>query len=96
MLNATINLVKWGTLAVVLLLSQFVCAQELPNLAPAEKDGKWGYVDRDLNWQIKASYEFAAPFINGYAAVTSKGKKGLIDTKGKFAVPAKYDNIKPV
>jgi hypothetical protein len=60
-------------------------------LSAAEKDGKWGYIDKKGNWVIMPAFDKTpAEFINGLARVvvgdeyTAAGKYGYIDKTGKY------------
>ena len=50
------------------------------------KDGKTGFRDLDGNVVIKAIYESAERFSEGYSAVQVNGKWGLIDESGKYTM----------
>lgn len=60
----------------------------------AEADGKWGYVDRDLNAILPPTYEYAWPFCEGLAAVgvrTDDGVRfGFIDMSGNVVIEPQY------
>ncbi|MFN0050402.1 MAG: WG repeat-containing protein [Cytophagales bacterium] len=63
-------------------------------IAPASKDGKMTYINKDGRLIIVPKFVLATEFSNELAIVSSDGKKkGLIDTKGKEAVPEIYDDI---
>ncbi len=70
--------------------------------APAETDGKWGYVllntaEPDLEnvtWEIEAQYENAEAFSEQLAAVKKDGKYGMINENGELVIPFMYDSIK--
>ncbi len=63
-------------------------------LIPVKKNRKWGYFNLSSGKTvIRTTYEKAFPFSHGFAAVTSKGKMGLIDQTGKLVVPFKYESI---
>ncbi|MCH7228634.1 WG repeat-containing protein [Haloferula sp. A504] len=56
-------------------------------LAPAKKDGKYGFVDKDGNVAIPFAWGAACPFSpSGYAYVATKtdGDWGWVDTKGNL------------
>lgn len=48
----------------------------------ADENGRYGYIDKNGNWAIKAQYTEAKSFSNGFAAVRIGDKYGFIDTKG--------------
>lgn len=54
--------------------------------------GKWGYVNRDGKFQIKARYVYAEDFAEGLAVVqpANSSKKGFIDLRGKLVIPAVF------
>ncbi len=78
-------------------------------LAPAERDGKWVYLDTagteitavcyDGVYYTNASedgsffFRRAAPLLNGYAPVSRSGKFGLLDRTGTEYVPCTYDGL---
>jgi hypothetical protein len=67
-------------------------------LAPAEDQSKgeepWqGYINRRGLWAIAPEFNSAAYFRNNFAVVRIGKKKGLIDRKGSYLVPAEYDDI---
>lgn len=64
-------------------------------LATAEKDGKWGFVDKSENFVIEPKYDYVARFSEGLAMVAMKNNDntytyGYIDKKGKEVIPIKY------
>lgn len=62
------------------------------NLTPQQnKKGKWGYVDANGKFQIKAKYENAEPFSQGLACVCEKGKYGFLNSNGSYSIPANFD-----
>lgn len=62
-------------------------------LCPAEKDGQWGYIDRNNNVVIPFEYDDAYGADDGLAAVVKNGKCGLVDYSNQEAVPLEYDDI---
>lgn len=70
--------------------------------APAETDGKWGYVlldvenetDGGYTWEIEPQYENAEIFTEQIAAVKIDGKYGAINENGELVFPAVYDSMK--
>jgi hypothetical protein len=63
-------------------------------IAPAAlPDGSVGYIDEKGSAAFPFIYEYAYPFIDGYAAVKFKGKWGMIDRAGNEIVPFSYDLI---
>ncbi|WP_163309255.1 WG repeat-containing protein [Dysgonomonas sp. 521] len=61
-------------------------------IIPAQKNGKWGYIDFYGNTVIPFTYEDARLFDSSYADVRLNGKWGTIDKRGKTIVPCKYNN----
>lgn len=47
-----------------------------------DKEGNWGYVNKNCQTIIKAKYSMAYRFNNGYAYIVYNGNVGVIDTKG--------------
>ena len=78
-------------------------------LAPAQRDGKWVYLDTagrevtepcydsvyapDYYTEEPLVYRRAAPLLNGYAPVSRDGKFGLLDNTGVELVPCVYDGL---
>ena len=76
-------------LLIVLSFVNFCYSQ---NLTPQQnKKGKWGFVDTDGKFQIKAKYESVEPFSDGLACVSEKGKYGYLNQNGSFSIPATFD-----
>lgn len=62
-------------------------------MAPASKDGKWGFIDKKGNVVIDFQYDGAMPFSEGRALVLKDDYMGFIDKKGNEVIPCEYDNI---
>ena len=62
-------------------------------VAVANSDGTVGYIDEKGAVALPFIYEYAYPFIGGYAVARSKGKCGMIDRSGRETVPFAYDMI---
>lgn len=62
-------------------------------LAPASKDGKWGYINKQGEVVIDFQYDGAMPFSEGRALVLKDDYMGFIDKKGNEVIPCEYDNI---
>ena len=78
-------------------------------LAPAQRDGKWVYLDTagrevtepcydsvyapDYYTEEPLVYRRAAPLLNGYAPVSRDGKFGLLDATGAEFIPCAYDGL---
>lgn len=58
--------------------------------------GKKGYLDVYGNVVIKAVYDNAYFFFNGYAVVGNKGKIGAIDSSGNIVIPLQYSWVRPL
>jgi len=59
-----------------------------------KKDGKMGFMDRNMKVVIPAMYYNYADFSNGLAVAKAEetGKVGYIDKKNNFVIPAKYED----
>lgn len=56
---------------------------------------KWGAVNSSNQIIVKPTFDTAINFAsNGYAIVKSKGKYGVVDTKGRLLVPCTYTELK--
>lgn len=62
-------------------------------LACAEKNGKFGYVNRNGEVMIPFIYDSASDFEEGLAVIHKNEKAGVIDKTGKEVIPAEYDDI---
>ncbi|MFN3405785.1 MAG: WG repeat-containing protein [Cytophagaceae bacterium] len=91
-------------LSALLLISIIVKAQEpvlyFENsnlIAPAQQNGKWGYVNTKGEWVIPPTYVYAKPFNNGLAEVKmyaeGKARIGLINKENKLVTELKGYNI---
>ena len=60
-------------------------------LYPIERDGKWGYMDRQGSPVIEPTFARAFPFYNGLAAVLVNGKVGFVDEHGALRIRAQFD-----
>ena len=82
-------------------------AQNIPQSAlhpyQDEETKLYGYADSDGLVKIRAKYETAGDFFfvlrgknegKSYAAVKKRGKYGIIDEKGKTAIPFKYKGLR--
>ena len=68
------------------------------NIFAKEKDGKWGYVDKDGNTIIDFKYDFAIDINKyGYGAIKQDGKWGSIDKNGNIVKEPIYklEDYKP-
>ena len=60
--------------------------------ARAEKNGKYGFVDKNGNEIIPPKYEWVGQFKEGVARVFTNDKAGYVEKKGKTVIPEKYDD----
>ena len=59
-------------------------------------DGKYGYIDTTGKLVIKAQWDDAGTFYNGFAWVRSGTKTSIIDTTGKVVAKVQADNLQSV
>ncbi|MBO5348820.1 MAG: WG repeat-containing protein [Clostridia bacterium] len=59
-------------------------------LAVAERDGKYGYIDTKGNVIIDFKYDYAYKFSDGLAVVEKDGNLGYIDNKGNVIIDFEY------
>jgi hypothetical protein len=59
----------------------------------ASRDGRWGFIDRALNWIIEPSFDDAAAFSEGLGAVKLGPHWGFVDRSGRLVVPPSYDSV---
>lgn len=64
-------------------------------LKPFPKDGKWGFVDSDMNIVVPCAYDAVSPFENGLAIVCAEGRYGYIDRFGTVLYPIEYEMASP-
>jgi hypothetical protein len=62
-------------------------------LLGVEKDGQWGYIDKNGEVIIDFLYDQASAFYNGYAIVMNDNEFFLIDTSGKSVLEDKYETL---
>ena len=75
--------------------------ESILDLSPAEKKGKWGYVDQDGKFRIKACFDRAEDFIPTVfkgdtvfsAKISYEGKYGCLSDMGVFLILPEYDFI---
>lgn len=58
----------------------------------AEKNNKYGYIDKQGKIIIPFKYDSIGSFSEGLAAVAMDGKCGYINTDGELVIPCKYDS----
>lgn len=58
------------------------------------KEGLYGYLDRDDNWRIEPKFEDAKFFAdNSFAFAKKDGKYGVIDRGGNFIINPKFEDV---
>lgn len=63
-----------------------------PTLIPSEKNGKWGFVDKNSKIKVDYIYDEVTPVNKyGYAGIKKDGKWGVIDEKGKVVQEPIYN-----
>lgn len=62
-------------------------------LASVNKDGKWGFIDKNGTAVVSLIYDSVGDFYEGLAWVKKDGKYGFIDKNGTVVVPLIYDNV---
>lgn len=64
-------------------------------VAPAGKDGKWGFINTDMELVTPMKYDDIGYFSNKdhIALVVLNGKGGFIDRQGREVIPIKYDKF---
>ncbi|QHT69846.1 WG repeat-containing protein [Rhodocytophaga rosea] len=69
-------------------------AQNNSTLIPFQhSDGSYGYKDESGSIVIEPQYESAKAFRGAYAGAKANGSWGLVTSRGKWAIPAKYEDI---
>lgn len=69
-------------------MKAFECSQP----AAYRSGDKWGFVNREGQVYLKAKYEDAKSFMNGYAAVKQNGLWGYIDKDGTMVIEAQFQD----
>jgi hypothetical protein len=65
---------------------------QIHGFVPVKSDGKWGYLDANLQLVIPCEWDDAWRFsVEGFAVVTRAGKRGIIDRGGKLIVQPEWD-----
>ncbi len=62
-------------------------------LAAVKTDGKWGYVDKEGRFIIKARFDDASAFSCGLAGVAIDEKYGYINTNGEIVIDLQFDGV---
>ncbi|MCC7302285.1 MAG: WG repeat-containing protein [Bacteroidia bacterium] len=78
----------------LLFLPLIIPSQDLPELIPFKKNGKWGYSDPNRKIILDPVFDRAEPFNDGIARVEFKGKPQWIDLKGLPASPPLSLNLR--
>ena len=68
------------------------CGSFHDGLAPAQVNGKWGFVNKDWQWVVKPRYDKAYDFSEGMAVVMIGDKAGFIDKEGSEAIPVIFED----
>lgn len=64
-------------------------------LALANEDGKYGYINKEGNWQIQPKFKVAKNFSDDLAEATENGKSwGFINRKGEWVIEPQFDKTK--
>ncbi len=64
-------------------------------MAPARRDGRWGYIDSSGDFVIEPAFEWATSFDSGRAMVRLWGRWGYIDKTGKLVIDVAYGMARP-
>ena len=62
-------------------------------LAGVQKDGKYGYIDKEGKVIIPFEYDDAKSFSEGLAAVKKDGKYGFVDKEGNEVIPFMFSQV---
>ena len=65
-------------------------AEDRP-LFPLSQQGLYGFIDREGNWQIEPSFQFAGRFSEGLAAVQKDSLWGFVDTSGQIVIELQFE-----
>lgn len=60
-------------------------------IAPAKKDGKWGFVNEKGKTIVTPSYDFVFRFSEDLAPVIKNNKWGYVNQNGEEVIPLEYD-----
>jgi hypothetical protein len=58
-----------------------------------QREGRWGYIDRQGRIAVAIQYDRAKPFRQGLAAVQRDGRWGFIDPAGDFVIPPSFEAV---
>ena len=64
-------------------------------LAAVEKNGRWGFIDKQGREIVRPQYQDVLPYGESRAAVKKDGQWGFIDKHGKETVKPQYDTVWP-
>jgi len=53
---------------------------------PVSKNGRYGLIDRQVNWIIEPKFDLLRPFSEGLASACLNGRCGYVDEKGNWAI----------
>ncbi|PHS04288.1 MAG: hypothetical protein COA88_13795 [Kordia sp.] len=79
---------------ILLLLIFVVTAVSAQELALANKDGKFGYINKKGEWHIQPKFKKAHSFSGDYAIAFEGKKVGFINRKGEWVVKPTFDKVK--
>ena len=65
------------------------------DMAAVEKNGRWGFIDRQGREIVKPQYQDVLPYGESRAAVKKDGHWGFVDKAGKETVKPQYDTVWP-
>ncbi|OMP31431.1 WG repeat-containing protein [Mangrovimonas sp. DI 80] len=72
-----------------------ICSMVAQDLALANQDGKFGYITKTGDWQIKPQFKIAKNFSGDLAeAMTDDKKWGFINRKGEWAIQPMFEKTK--
>lgn len=77
---------KMGRMPIATKFFECYNVQTFPIPVREKRNSKAGYVDEKGEYVIKAKFDMARPFIDGYAVVAIDGKQGYIDMNGEFII----------
>ena len=81
-------------MVLMVLLLNFIFSANAQELALANIDGKFGYINKKGEWVIQPKFKVAKSF-SGDLAIAVEGKKwGFIDRKGNWVIEPQFDKAK--
>ncbi|MBI1307159.1 MAG: hypothetical protein GC181_11205 [Bacteroidetes bacterium] len=85
---------RWISTVIFFLSLNSVFAQSRFNLLPADKDGKWGYINSEGVWKINPKFDLCLPFNSSPYTWASNGTGSfLIDTLGNVVAPLQFNEV---